>query len=594
MIDTICHGGGAFLLTSCGSVPTFVPENLSDTQHELAKLASEFSTKEALAITDRIEASEPGLVSSLLKKAGSLGLLMAEIPEDYGGLGLSKADATLIAENMTHQGSFCVAFLCHTGIGTLPLLYYGTPEQKVKFLPKLGTGEMIGAYALTESEAGSDALAGRMRAALSPDGKYYLISGEKVYITNGGIADLYTIFAKIDGDKFTAFLVERDTPGFTVGHEEGKMGICGSSTTALVFNDAKVPVENVLGKIGEGHKIAFNTLNIGRFKLGAACVGSSKRLLESMLPQANSRRQFGKTIGSFELIRQKLARTVCRTYILESLAYRFAGDLDARLAALDKNSPDYVDKLHDAIEEYSVEAAIAKVYASEQLWASADDAVQLFGGAGYIRGYFVEQEYRDCRINRIFEGTNEICRLIIPGTLIKRAMAGRIPLMQRLGEILSALKTGFQKADSASLFVSLVDQVESVKRLSIYLMGVAMRKFGETLKDHQAVIEIIADVVMEAYVLDSAVSRAITVHNNGDALRAKRYSAICEAWCAERIPWAQSKSRQALINIADANASELESYLKALDRTVSIPVINTDRVFDEIARRVLEKEKYDL
>lgn len=585
--------GGGFLLEPCGSRKTFIPENLSEEELSLAEVTRDFSMRETLAITDRIEAKEAGLVPSLIKKAGALGLLMAEIPENYGGLSLSKVTSALIAENMTYQSSFSVAFMCHTGIGTLPVLYYGTHEQKVKYLSKLATGEMIGAYALTESEAGSDALSGRVSAKLSPDGKFYILNGEKVYCTNGGIADLITVFAKVDGEKFTAFLIEKGTPGLTIGKEEGKMGIHGSSTTAIILNDAKVPVENVLGEVGRGHKIAFNTLNIGRFKLGAASMGSCKRMIENVAPQANARHQFGQPIASFELIRQKIARMICRTYFLESMIYRYAGDLDVALDALDKNAPDYYEKLHDALEELSIEAAIAKVYGSENIAFVADEAVQVFGGAGFIQGYVVEQEYRDCRVNRIFEGTNEICRLIIPGTLIKRAMSQKILLMQKLGEILSSLKTGFPEADAAKPFGVIVDQVERLKRLAVYVTGVAAQKLGDKLKDHQAALETIADISIETYALDSGVARAVLLSEK-DGEKAKRVEQICEAWIAERVPYAIDRARQTLINIADGNEKECGAYLKALSRIIQPISANTDKLYDAIAGRALEKERYEI
>lgn len=581
--------GGSFLLETCGSRPTFIPDNLDEQQRELAEMATEFSRREALAITDRIEAKEEGLVPLLMKKAGELGLLMAEIPPEFGGLGLNKVTATVIAENMTHQGSFSVTFMCHTGIGTLPLLYYGTSEQKAKYLSKLATGEMIGAYALTESEAGSDALAGRARATLSKDGGHYILNGEKIYCTNGGISDLITVFAKVDGDKFTAFIVEKGTSGLSIGHEEGKMGIHGSSTVAVLLNDAKVPVENVLGEIGRGHKIAFNTLNIGRFKLGAACMGSCKRMIETIAPQANQRRQFGKAIGQFELIRQKIARATCLTYIMESLAYRYAGDLDTLLDSLDKTKPDYFDRVHDALEDLSVEAAIAKVYGSEALSFVADESVQIFGGAGFIRGYVVEQEYRDCRVNRIFEGTNEICRLIIPGTIIKRAMAGKIALMPKLSEILKGLKVGYATTGNP-----LADQVEGLKRLAIYVTGVAAQKLADGLKERQAIAGTISDLIMEAYALDSGVSRALAIEKSGPSDKVLRYRAICEATIAERIPILISRARQTLINIADGNGQEFTPYLRAIPRIIQPISVNTDKLYDQIAARILERERYDL
>lgn len=573
--------GGGFLVAPCGSQMTFIPENLSDELKSLAQTTHDFSMKEVLAITDRVEESEPSLIPALLKKAGSIGLLMAEIPDNYGGLGLSKVSSTVIAENVTHQGSFSVAFLCHTGIGTLPILYYGTDEQKSKYLPKLATGEMIGAYALTEADAGSDALSGRTSAKLSQDGKFYILNGEKVFCTNGGIADLFTVFAKVDGEKFTAFIVEKKMEGVSVGKEEGKMGIHGSSTTAVILNDAKVPVENVLGEIGRGHKIAFNTLNIGRFKLGAACMGSCKRMIEMMAPQANTRHQFGQPIASFELIRQKIARATCTTYLVESLVYRYAGDLDANLS--EGNAP-------QAIEELSIEAAVAKVLGSEALSFVADEAVQVFGGYGFIHGYMVEQEYRDARVNRIFEGTNEICRLIIPGTLIKRALSGKVKFMERLGEILAGLKTGFAGCGRNDLLGNLIDQVEAVKRLAVYVSGVAVQKLGETIKERQSVAEAIANLVSFSYAFDSGVSRAIVADPKGEGFHTK----ICHASLAERVPQLISLARQTLINIGGGDEKEFTPFLKALSRLIEPLAADTDKIYNEIAAKVLGKEGYIL
>ncbi len=594
MPDVSRHtAGGKFLIDACGARPSFIPEEFDQSQRDLAEMAAEFSQNEVMGLWQRIESQEPGLSVSLMKKAGQLGLLMAEIPEEYGGLGLSKVTSTIIAENMAHEGSFSVTFICHCGIGTLPLLYYGTHEQKQKYLSKLTTDEMIGAYALTEPASGSDALAARTRATLTPDGKHYLLTGEKSYCTNGGFADLFTIFAKVDGEKFTAFLVEKNTPGFTIGPEERKMGILGSSTVPLSFSDAKVPIENVLGEIGRGHKIAFNTLNIGRFKMGAACTGGAKCTIRLAVAQARQRQQFGKAISEFELVRHKIARMVARTYLTESLVYRYAGELDLLLAKLDKTAADYFKGIHDAIEELSVEAAIAKIYGSEALSFVADEAVQIFGGAGFIREFPVEQTYRDCRVYRIFEGTNEICRLIIPGTLIRRAMAGRIGLMEQLGQVLGGLKTGFPKSQLPAPFGALVDQVEGIKRVAVYLTGVAVQKLGERLKKRQSVSEALADLTIESYALDSGLLRAMKLSESGDADRSLRYAAICQLSIAERLPILLAQARQALINIADGAESEYAPYLKALSRLTQPIVIDTNILYDQIASRALDKEGYN-
>ena len=577
--------GGSFLLEPTASTDIFVPEDLSFELRELGTTTAKFSSREVFSKAEKIDVKEPGLMPSLLKAAGAQGLLMVEIPEVYGGLGLGKVASTVIAENITHQTSFSVAFMCHTGIGTLPVLYYGSEDQKKRYLPKLATGEMLAAYALTEANAGTDALAGKAKAVLSPDKKHYLLNGEKVFITNGGIADLITIFAKVDGEHFTAFLVEKGFEGVSTGKEEDKMGLHGTSTVPIYLNDAKVPVENVLGEIGKGHKIAFNVLNIGRWKLGAACVGAMKRVIELMAPYANQRYQFGKPISSFQLIRQKIARSAILTYLTESLVYRYAGALDEALSKIERDSPDCAKCSVDAIEELAIEASIAKVFGSEALWWMADEGVQTFGGYGFIRDYPVEHHLRDCRINRIFEGTNEINRLIITGTLIKRAMAGRLDLMMRLQEILAQLKAGFPEADAAQPLGIWVDQVERLKRLVIYVAGVAIQKYTTALESHQATLALISDIIMDTYALESGLIRALKV-------KKPQHEAAAIAAIAERAPVLAARARQALVNIAEGNEQTMAPYLKAFERIVKFAPADVDALLETVAARVLEKEAY--
>ncbi len=578
--------GGSFLIEPTVSADVFIPEELSFEFKELGATAARFSTREVFSKAEAIETKEPGLMTSLLKAAGEQGLLMLEVPEAYGGLGLGKVASTVIAENITHQTSFSVAFMCHTGIGTLPVLYYGTDEQKKRYLPRLATGEMLAAYALTEANAGTDALAGKAKAVLSADKKHYILNGEKMFITNGGIADLITVFAKVDGEHFTAFLVERSFEGVSCGKEEDKLGLHGTSTVPIILNDAKIPVENVLGEVGRGHKIAFNVLNIGRWKLGAATVGGMKRLIELTAPYANQRYQFGRPISSFQLIRQKIAVSAVLTYLTESLVYRYAGALDGALSKIEKDSPDCAKCAVDAIEELAIEASIAKIFGSEALWQVSDEAVQIFGGYGFIRDYPVEHHYRDCRINRIFEGTNEINRLIITGTLVKRAMSGRIDMMTRLGEILSQLKAGFPEVDPSLSHAVWIDQVDRLKRLAVYLAGVAVQKYTTELERHQATLAVISDIIMDVYALESGLVRALKV-------RSPVFEAVAVYAIAERAPVLAQKARQALVNIAEGNEQALSPYLKALERIVKFVPANVDALLETVAARVLEREAYD-
>lgn len=585
--------GGSFLLEAVGTQSTFIPEEASEELKSLADLSANFSKNEVMPKSETIEAHDYPMVASLVRKAGELGLLMAEIPEDFGGLGLGKIASTVIAENITHQGSFSVAFMCHTGIGTLPLETYGTVEQKQKFLPKLASGEWVGAYSLTEAGSGSDALGAKTKAVLSPDGKHYILNGEKIFVTNGSIADFFTIFAKVDGEKFTAFLVERNTPGLSIGKEEKKMGIHGSSTTVLVLNDLKIPVENVLGEVGKGHHIAFNVLNVGRWKLGAACVGACKRLMEITVPYTKQRVQFQKPLADFELIRDKIATQGILTYLTESIVYRYAHLLDEAKAKLDPKAADYDAKRRDLLKDFAIEASIAKVFGSEALHVVADEAVQALGGYGFCEEYGVERFYRDNRINRIFEGTNEINRMIITSTLLKKAMGGQLPLMQRLQEILAQLKTGFTSTAAEGELKTAVDAVESLKRLAIYVAGVALQKYAAELDKKQNVLAFVADIISQVYALESGLMRAQKIAQQFGAEKAKQAQAMCQVAVAEQVGVLFAKARQMLMNIASAEA-EFVPYAKALDRLHPQFFANTANLREQLAAHFVAKEKYEL
>ncbi|MBI2341751.1 MAG: acyl-CoA dehydrogenase family protein [Deltaproteobacteria bacterium] len=566
--------GGSFLLSQTGSEPVFIPEQLTPDQKALGETTREFVEKEVVPVSDKIEAQEKALMPKLLKRAGEVGLLMAEVPESCGGLGLGKVASTIIAENSTAEGSFQVAFMCHTGIGTLPINYWGTENQKKKYLPKLASGEMLAAYALTEANAGSDAMAGKAIAKLTPDKKYYILEGEKIFITNGGFADLFTVFAKVDG-KMTAFLVEKSFEGVSTGPEEKKMGIHGSSTVPLILQDVKVPVENVLGEVGRGHKIAFNTLNVGRWKLGAGCVGATKHLIKISAKYVMERQQFGHPIGNFELIREKIADCAIKLYLLESLVYRYAGLLDEAHSSA-KDSAQKVKQL----EEYAVEASIAKVYGSEVLQFVSDESIQMHGGYGFCDDYIVERFYRDCRVNRIFEGTNEINRLLISGTLLKRATSGELDFMTEIGNILGMLKSGFPKRNAGALLGLWQDVVDQIKRLAIYVCAVGVQKYAEKIQERQALLASVSDIIIEAYAIESGLCRALQGKN-------PLHETFVKVYIAEKLPELKSKARQLLINIADGKEDEFIKYEKALNRIVPAIVFDTRGAKETAASKIL-------
>ena len=503
--------GGEFLIEEASGAEIFTPEDFSEEQRQLADTIEHFVAREVLPNGERIENHDFALVASLLKRAGELGLLLIDVPEEYGGLELDKATSALVAEKIfsSSYSGFAGAFGIQTGLGTIPLVYYGTRAQKEKYLGRIITGDLITAYCLTEPDAGSDALGAKTSAVLSTDGRDYVLNGTKQFITNGGIAGLYTVFAKVDREHFTAFLVERSFSGVTAGPEEKKLGIRGTSTTAVILEDARVPIENVLGEVGKGHKIAFNILNIGRFKLGAVVTGAAKVAFAEGARYANARRQFGVPIATFGAIREKIADGVTDIFRAESIVYRVAGLLDRRLASIEKGTPNYYETYQKGIEEYAVECAIAKVYCSEAFGRIADEALQIHGGYGYIQEYPVERHYRDARINRIFEGTNEINRLLISGTLLKRAMKGEIDLMPGVMKAAETLKAGVPAApERAGLFAAEHALLANLKSVFLAVTGSAVRRHMERLRDEQEILMALADAVMEIFVLESVALRA--------------------------------------------------------------------------------------
>src|SRR3984893_9131839 len=501
--------GGSFLLEERKPDEVFTPEDFTEQHRLIGQTAEEFAVNEILPNVEKMEHKHFSITRDLLKKAGALGLSGVEIPEAYGGLEMDKVTAAVIADHIAKYAGFATSWGGHTGIGTLPIVYFGTEDQKQKYLPRLAAGEMVGAYALSESSSGSDALNCRARAELSKDGKHYIINGEKMWITNAGFADLFTVFAKVDGEKFTAFLIEKTFPGLSIGTEEHKMGIRGSSTCPVILNDCRVPVENLLGEIGKGHVIAFNILNMGRFKLGAMCVGGARISLESAIGYAKQRKAFGKTIGDFGLVREKIANMATLIYVGESLVYRTVGMMDTFVSEIDSASPDAAKERRKAIEEYAVECSILKVWGSEMIDYVVDETVQIYGSEGSVEEYPAERAYRDARINRIFEGTNEINRLIITGFLLKRAMSGQLPLMPAIKKLMDEVLSGPSMSDE--LEGPLAEErklVGQAKKLGLFAAGAATQKYMQAIQDQQEIMGAIADITIETYAMESAVLRA--------------------------------------------------------------------------------------
>jgi alkylation response protein AidB-like acyl-CoA dehydrogenase len=500
--------GGSFLLESPLPRDVFTPADLTDDQKLIGQTAEEFVTKEVFPVIKELESKKPGLMAELVRKAAELGIMSGGIPEQYGGAGLDKVATTVLTEKLSIYGGFAVTHGAHAGIGTLPIVYFGTEEQKKKYLPKLATCEMIAAYCLSEPQAGSDAQNALTRAELNKEGTHYILNGQKMWITNGGFADLYIVFAKVDGEKFTAFIVERTFPGFKAGNEEHKMGIHGSSTTPIFLENCKVPKENVLHEIGRGHIVAFNILNAGRFTLGASAVGGSKHVLMTSSKYTKERKAFGKQIGEFGLIKEKLAEMAIQIFAVESMVYRSAGTIEAAMAAAGATGGDKTQSTMKVLEEYAIESSIAKVYGSEMLDYVVDEGVQIFGGYGFHEDYPVCRAYRDSRINRIFEGTNEINRMLIIQMLMKRAMGGQLALIPAAMKLADEILAGpsFEEAPEGVLAEE-ARVVANAKKMFLQAAGGAVQKFREKLADEQELIGALSNVVMEIYAMESCLLR---------------------------------------------------------------------------------------
>ncbi|HWZ12860.1 MAG TPA: acyl-CoA dehydrogenase family protein [Acidobacteriaceae bacterium] len=585
--------GGSFLIEDLKPADVFTPEDFSDEQRQIAQTTDEFATNEVLPAAEEIERKNFDVVRKLFRHAGELGLMSVDVPEEFGGLEMDKVTSAIIADNIAKYGSFSVAFSAHVGIGTLPIVWYGTAEQKKKYLPKLATGEWIGAYALSESSSGSDAMNARTKAVLSPDGKHYILNGEKMWITNAGFADIFTVFAKIDGEKFSAFLVERNTPGFTVGAEEHKLGIRGSSTCPLILADCRVPVENLLGEIGKGHHIAFNILNIGRFKLGAACVGGARTSLTNGIRYSKERKAFGKAIAEFGLIQEKLADCATGIYAAESMAYRCVGAIDAALADIDKTSATASKDIQKRIEEYAVECSILKVAGSEMLDMVVDHIVQIYAGYGYVEEYPAERAYRDSRINRIFEGTNEINRLIITGWLMKRALSGQLALLPAIKQLMDEVMSGpSMSEESDDAFAAEYKLLANAKKMTLFAAGTASQKYMQALADQQEVMAAIADMVIQVYAIESCLLRVHKLHARGGERAANQAAMMTRIYAAEGFQTIEAAARKVIAAVAEGDMQRTQ--LSILRRLAKAEVVDTIALKRKVAARVLEVGRYTL
>jgi alkylation response protein AidB-like acyl-CoA dehydrogenase len=591
MSSVIAAKGGSFLIEDRAPHEVFTPEDFTEEHRQIARTAVDFTNHEVLPAAAQIEAKNFEVTRALLRKAGDLGLMGVDVPEEYGGLAMDKVTSALIADSISRLASFSVAFSAHAGIGTLPLVWYGTEEQKRKYLPKLATGEWIAAYALSESSSGSDALNCRTRAVLSPDGRNYILNGEKMWITNSGFADLFTVFVKVDGDKFSAFLIERGAPGLTVGAEEHKLGIRGSSTCPLILADCAVPLANVLGEIGKGHHIAFNILNIGRFKLGAACVGGARYGLQNAIGYARERKAFGKSIAEFGLVQEKLAEAAAGIYAGEAMVYRTIGMIDAALSAVDTQAAGASREIQKRIEEYAVECSILKVWGSEMLDMVVDHVVQIYGGYGYVEEYPAEGAYRDSRINRIFEGTNEINRLIITGWLMKRAMTGQLPLLPAIQKVMDEAMSGPAAGpEGDSPLAAERALLSNARKMALFAAGAASQRYMMKLSEQQEIVGALADAIMAVYALESAILRAEKLAAAKGAAAARRAIAMTRYYAAEAAGIVEGAARKVIAAVAEGDM--LRTQMAILRRLAKHEPANTIALGREIAAAVLEAGRY--
>jgi butyryl-CoA dehydrogenase len=586
--------GGGFLVESCAPQDLFTPADLSDDHKLIGQTAEEFVTKEVLPLTADLELHKEGLMAGLLKKSADLGLLAASVPEAYGGLGLDKVSATIMSEKLAVYASFAVSHGGHAGIGTLPIVYFGTEEQKRKYLPKLASGEWLGCYCLSEPQAGSDAQNSKTRAVLSADGRSWILNGQKMWITNGGFADLFVVFAKVDGEKFSCFLVERGTPGFTTGSEEKKMGIKGSSTVPIFFENCAIPKENLLHEIGRGHIVAFNVLNAGRFSLGAYCLGGSKKMIEVAAKYAKERVAFGKPIAEFGLIRAKLAEMAVRVFAAESMVYRTAGLMDFAIASAVSSGEAAADITAigmKVLEEYAIESSINKVYGSEVLSYVVDEAVQIFGGYGFHEDYPVARAYRDSRINRIFEGTNEINRMLVIQMLMKRALSGAVPLLAAGAKLQEEILAGptFEEASDGA-WADEDRLVEGMKKAFLLAAGAAMQKHREQLAEQQEIVGALANIVMDCFAAESSVRRAQKAESARGAESAAAMADAARVCLHDAAEGVGTAARTVLSAVAEGDT--LRAQLAVLRRFLKREPVDSIALRRRIADAVQASDRY--
>ena len=580
--------GGSFLLESPAPLDVFTPADLTDDQKLIGQTAEEFVLKEVLPLAKDLENKKPGLMAELIRKGGELGLMGGGVPEEYGGAGLDKIATTVLTEKLSIYGGFAVTHGAHAGIGTLPIVYFGTEAQKQKYLAKLATAELIGAYCLSEPQAGSDAQNSLTRAELNSEGTHYVLNGQKMWITNGGFADLYIVFAKIDGEKFSAFIVERKYPGCKPGNEEHKMGIHGSSTTPVFLENCRVPKENLLHEIGRGHIVAFNVLNAGRFTLGASCVGGAKHVLMTASKYTKERKAFGKQIGDFGLMKEKLAEMAIQIFAVESMVYRSAGNIETMMSAA---AGDKVAHSMKVLEEYAIESSIAKVYGSEMLDYVVDEAVQIFGGYGFHEEYPVCRAYRDSRINRIFEGTNEINRMLIVQMLMKRAMGGQLPLIPAAMKLADEVLSGpsFEESPEGVLAEE-TRVVANAKKMFLQAAGGAVQKFREKLADEQELVAALANVVMEVYAMESCLLRAQKAASAKGEAANKIMIDAARVFISDAMERVEHEAKRAVAAVHEGDM--LTTQMAVLKRFGKRPALDTIALRRSVAAAVQAQDRY--
>ncbi|MGG3912473.1 acyl-CoA dehydrogenase family protein [Rossellomorea vietnamensis] len=584
--------GGSFLIEDVSFEQVFTPEDYSDEQKMIAKTTEDYVLNEVVPVIDNLENHEFDHSVRLLKEAGDLGLLGADVPEEYGGLGLDKVSSALIAEKMSRAGGFSISHGAHVGIGSLPIVLFGNEEQKQKYLPALSTGEKLAAYALTEPGSGSDALGAKTTAKLNAEGTHYILNGEKQWITNSAFADVFVVYAKIDGEHFSAFIVEKEFPGVSTGPEEKKMGIKSSSTRTLILEDAEIPVENLLGDAGKGHIIAFNILNIGRYKLGVGAVGASKRALEVTVQYTNQRQQFKTPISSFNLTKEKLSTMAAKLYAAESSVYRTVGLFEDRMSKLSDEEVKNGTEVAKSIAEYAIECSLNKFFATEVLDYIVDEGVQLHGGYGFMQEYEIERMYRDSRINRIFEGTNEINRLLVPGTYLRKAMKGELPLLQKAQALQEELMMLMPEEVGDEPLAQEKYLVKNAKKIGLMLAGLAAQKYGKALEKEQEILVNIADIVSEAYAMESVVLRTEKAIEKGGVEKAKQKLLYTQIFCQEAFNKIEQHAKETLV--ATETGDTLRMMLSALRKFTRHTPINVIAVKREASEKLIDVEKYAL